>query len=83
MIFKLILISVVMMGAAFALIGIKMFIVKDGMFTKTCSSDLETQDGVEIGCRCERDPSYSCDNYEKHHGMAENISQHIETLKEH
>lgn len=71
-----------MMSAAFALIGIKMFIFKDGMFTKTCSSDLETEDGVEIGCRCERDPSFSCDNYEKHHGMAENISQHIDTLKE-
>ncbi len=82
MIFKLILISVVMMGAAFALIGIKMFIFKDGMFTKTCSSDLETKDGVEIGCRCERDPSYSCDNYEEHHGgLSEDISQHIEDLK--
>ena len=32
------LIAVVLIGLAFAFIGIKMFLQKDGMFTKSCST---------------------------------------------
>ncbi|OYT17328.1 MAG: hypothetical protein B7C24_03155 [Bacteroidetes bacterium 4572_77] len=68
MIFKLILISVVLIGAAMALIAIKMFIVKGAVFTKTCSSDIETKDGTSLGCTCEKNPGTVCENFEEHHG---------------
>jgi len=68
MIFKLILISVVLLAIAFALIAIKMFFIKGAIFTKTCSSDIETNDGVSLGCTCEKNPGYVCENYEEHHG---------------
>jgi hypothetical protein len=68
MILKLILITVVLMAAAFALIGIKMFFIKDAVFTKTCSSDLESSDGKKMDCMCEKNPDYVCENYELHHG---------------
>ncbi len=54
------------MGIAFALIGIKMFIQKGGMFTKTCSSSLEDGKGKKLSCSCNGD----CENYELHHGKA-------------
>ncbi len=67
MVFKLILVSVVLMSAAFALIGIKMFFIKGAIFTKTCSSDIEIKDGPSLGCTCEKNPGYVCENYEDHH----------------
>lgn len=68
MILKLILITVVLIAIAFALIGIKMFFIKGAMFTKTCSSDMETADGKKMDCMCEKNPDYICENYELHHG---------------
>lgn len=68
MIFKLILITVVLMAIAFALIAIKMFFIKGAIFTKTCSSDIETNEGTKLGCTCETNPDYICENYESHHG---------------
>lgn len=68
MIFKLILITVVLMAIAFGLIAIKMFFVKGAVFTKTCSSDLESHDGKKMDCMCEKNPDYVCENYELHHG---------------
>ena len=68
MILKLILVTVVLMAIAFALIGIKMFFVKGAVFTKTCSSDLETSAGKKMDCMCEKDPDYVCENYDLHHG---------------
>lgn len=73
MILKLILITVVLMAAAFALIGIKMFFIKDAVFTKTCSSDLESADGKKMDCMCEKNPDYVCENYELHHGKQKDI----------
>ena len=68
MVLKLILISVVLVGAAIALIGIKMFFIKGAVFTKTCSSDIETSDGTSLGCTCEKNPGHVCENFEEHHG---------------
>ena len=58
MIFKLILLSVILMAAAFAMIAIKMFFIKGAIFTKTCSSDIETKEGTSLGCTCEKNPGY-------------------------
>ncbi len=72
MILKLLLLTIVLMGIAFALIAIKMFFVKGAVFTKTCSSDLDTHDGKKIECMCEKNPEYHCENYELHHGSNKN-----------
>lgn len=66
--FKLLLITIVLVGVAIAAIAIKMFVQKGGQFTKSCSSvDLET--GEKIGCVCGDGDPKSCVNYEKHHGV--------------
>jgi hypothetical protein len=75
MIVKLILISIVLVAIAIALIAVKMFIVKGSIFTKTCSSGVITDDGKKMDCMCEKDPDYSCENYELHHGKLKDISQ--------
>jgi len=76
MIFKLILLSVVLMAAAFAMIAIKMFFIKGAIFTKTCSSDIETKEGTSLGCTCEKNPGYVCENYEEHHGKGAQEHHH-------
>ena len=76
MIFKLILISVVLMAIAFALIGIKMFFIKGAVFTNTCSSDIETPDKKSIGCYCDENPGYVCQNYSEHHDSEGNHIKH-------
>ncbi|RLD53476.1 MAG: hypothetical protein DRJ05_16380, partial [Bacteroidetes bacterium] len=59
-------------GFAFAIIGIKMFILKDGMFTKSCST-IDTSTGKKIGCTCDAEGDETkCINYEKHHGVLSN-----------
>lgn len=81
MIFKLILLSTALIGIAFALIGIKMFIFKDGIFTKTCSSNIATPDGTKLGCSCDENPGLVCENYEEHHGIAHQIKKLQEEAK--
>lgn len=81
MIFKLILLTTVLLAAAFALIGIKMFIFKDGIFTKTCSSDIEVSSGTKLGCYCDENPGYVCENYEEHHSVAHQIKKLQEEAK--
>lgn len=81
MIFKLILLSTALLAAAFALIGIKMFIFKDGIFTKTCSSDIIVPDGTKLGCTCHENPGDVCVNYEDHHGVASQIKKLQEEAK--
>lgn len=65
--FKLILISTVLIGFAIAAIAIKMFVQKGGQFTKSCSS-VDAETGERIGCDCGDGDPKSCVNYEKHHG---------------
>lgn len=51
MIIKLILLTVALLAIAFAFIGIKMFVKKDGKFTKQCST-IDPNTGQRMGCTC-------------------------------
>ena len=63
------ILSIVLVGIAIAGIAIKMFLQKDGQFSKTCST-VDTTTGKKIGCTCGADGDETqCDNYEKHHGV--------------
>ena len=44
-------ITLLLLGFAFAAIGIKMFILKDGVFTKQCST-VDSGPLKNIGCSC-------------------------------
>ena len=76
---KLFLLVVVMLGFAFVAIAIKMFLVKGGMFVKTCSS-IDTGTGKKVGCTCgDKSPEERCENYEAHHGSGD-TARRIATL---
>jgi hypothetical protein len=65
---KIFLLALALVGIAFALIGIKMFLIKGGTFSKSCSS-VDEGSGEHIGCTCgEKSPEERCENYEEHHG---------------
>jgi len=69
MTFQVFLITIAMVGFAFAIIGIKMFLQKGGMFTKSCST-VDTSTGKKIGCSCGAEGDETkCINYENHHGV--------------
>jgi len=63
------ILSIVLVGIAVTGIAIKMFVQKDGQFSKTCSTvDITT--GKKIGCSCGANGDETqCVNYEKHHGV--------------
>ncbi len=61
LVFAIILISLAVAG-----IAIKMFLQKDGQFSKSCSS-IELASGEKTGCVCGDGDQKSCVNYEKHH----------------
>lgn len=66
MILKLILITVVLLAIAFAAIGIKMFLKKNGEFKKQCGS-VNPKTGERIGCSCgATDGGSSCENKNQH-----------------
>jgi len=59
---KLILLSVILIAIAVTAIAIKMFVKKDGEFKKSCSS-IDPQTGKPIGCTCgNADDGVSCEN---------------------
>lgn len=67
--FKLLLITVILVAIAIAAIAIKMFVQKGGQFSKSCST-VDTTTGKRIGCTCDNQgDEKSCVNYEKHHGV--------------
>lgn len=67
--FQILIISIILIGLAVAGIAIKMFVLKDGHFTKSCSS-VDSGTGEKIGCVCGSDGDETkCVNYEKHHGV--------------
>lgn len=68
---QVLIISIILIGLAIAGIAIKMFIQKDGQFTKSCSS-VDTTTGERIGCVCGSGDEKKCVNYEKHHGILKN-----------
>ena len=77
--FAILGLSLILVAFAFAAIGIKMFLIKGGQFTKQCST-VETGN-TKIGCTCgAKDPEERCENYEAHHGKgADGARRHIHT----
>jgi hypothetical protein len=73
MFLKLLLISIVFLGLAFAGFAVKMFFKKDGEFKKSCSS-VHPKTGERIGCACGGEGSDSC------HNKTEDIIAKIQTL---
>jgi hypothetical protein len=66
---KVLLASIVLIGAAIVGIAIKMFLQKGGQFTKQCST-VDATTGKRVGCTCGADGDETqCENYEKHHGV--------------
>ena len=62
MMWKLILISAILISLAIAAIAIKMFIKKDGEFKKSCSS-VDPNTGKPLGCTCgNADDGINCEN---------------------
>lgn len=64
MFLKILLITIVFLGLAFAGFAVKMFIKKDGEFKKQCSS-VDPQTGRKIGCHCDGEGEGNCDNKDK------------------
>jgi hypothetical protein len=60
---KLILLSIIIVGLAFAGIAIKMFVLKNGEFKKQCSS--VDANGQKLGCGCGGGES-SCERKSSH-----------------
>jgi hypothetical protein len=58
---KLILVATVILGIAIAGIAVRLFLVKDGQFRKSCSS-VDPNTGQKMGCTCGGDPESACDN---------------------
>ena len=59
---KVILLSVILISIAVAAIAIKMFVKKDGEFKKSCSS-VDPDTGKPLGCTCGHGEGGSyCDN---------------------
>lgn len=59
--FKILIIAVVLIAMAWAAIGIKMFVKKDGKFTKSCGS-VDAKTGKPVPCSCHSDKVSDCDN---------------------
>ncbi len=57
---QIMLITVALLALAFAGIGIKMFLKKDGKFTKQCST-IDPETGKRLGCTCGAEES-TCHN---------------------
>ncbi len=58
---KILLLSAILIGIAFAGIAIKMFLKKGGEFKKQCSS-VDNRTGQKIGCICGDDTGANCEN---------------------
>ena len=74
---KVFFLAFILIGIAFAAIGIKMFLIKGGAFVKQCST-IDTGTNKNIGCTCgEKSPEDRCENYEDHHGKGADAARHI------
>lgn len=60
---KILLLTAILMGLAFAGFAVKMFFKKDGEFKKQCSS-VNPKTGKAIGCVCGGEGDGSCQNKE-------------------
>ena len=59
--FKLILITIAIVGLAVAGFAIKMFVKKDGEFKKSCSS-VDPTTGKKMECTCQGTEEQKCEN---------------------
>lgn len=76
---KILILTIILLAIAFAAIGIKMFVKKDGEFKKQCSS-VDPDTGKKHGCSCEGAPEDgSCRNDEEKN---ENISALLSQIKQ-
>ncbi len=58
---KLILITASILAIAIFGIAIKMFLKKDGQFTKSCNS-VDPKSGKNVGCTCHGNEGTKCEN---------------------
>ncbi len=59
---KVILLTILIVGFAVAAIAIKMFVKKEGEFKKSCSS-VDPSTGTRLGCTCgNADGGETCEN---------------------
>lgn len=58
---KIMLMAVLLVGLAWIGIAIKMFLKKNGRFTKSCGS-VDPVSGKPIACSCDLNKSEACDN---------------------
>ena len=58
---KILLLAIILVGLAWIGIAIKMFIQKDGKFTKTCGS-VDPASGKMLPCSCETKKALTCEN---------------------
>lgn len=63
--FKLLLITIVLLGVAIAAIAIKMFVKKGGEFQKSCGS-VDASTGKRTACSCGKSSEERCENKHKH-----------------
>lgn len=58
---KLIIVATVLLGLAVAGIAIRLFVLKDGQFRKSCSS-IDPATGQKMDCSCGGNPESACNN---------------------
>jgi len=58
---KILLLAVMLVGLAWAAIAIKMFVSKNGRFTRNCGS-VDPVSGKPIPCSCEMNKPSTCEN---------------------
>lgn len=58
---KILLVAVLLVGLAWLAIAIKMFVQKDGKFTKSCGS-VDPVSGKPVACSCEMNKPSTCEN---------------------
>ncbi len=61
MFLKIMLVAILLVGLAWIGIAIKMFVQKDGKFTKTCGS-VDPASGKMMPCSCESNKPTTCDS---------------------
>jgi hypothetical protein len=58
---KLIIVAIVLVGLSIAGIAIRLFLIKDGNFRKSCSS-VDPDTGQKLDCTCEGSNESGCEN---------------------
>lgn len=58
---KILVAAIVLVGLAWVAIAIKMFVQKNGKFTKSCGS-VDAVSGKPVGCSCDMNRSETCKN---------------------